>query len=95
MPLPNGGAFALGLYGSAILIDADGTEITSFSLPDGDYDTYPVVGSDGVIYVAGTNTIHAINPDGSSKWNKTSTQEFQAGLGLLREWEFTLCGYGG
>ena len=82
VPLPDGGVFVVQKYGDALIINSDGTIRTFFTLPDDPYDDPIVVASDGVIFLNGDKTIHAIYPDGTSKWDQTSTRKFVGGLGL-------------
>jgi len=80
--LPDGGAFALLETGECIIMNADGSVRDTFSLTDSSFNSPPVVGSDGTIYLVGETYAFAINPDGSIKWDQSTWDEFAPGIGL-------------
>lgn len=45
--------------------------IPAWSLSVGNGYSSPSIGSDGTIYISGTNSLRAINPDGSLKWSSS------------------------
>ncbi len=70
--LPDGGFMAVDESGNALFVNGDGSVRARVALPGGPYTSAPAVGGDGTVYVAGRALhIHALNPDGSTRWQYT------------------------
>jgi hypothetical protein len=82
VPLPDGGVFAATKAGDAAILNPDGSLRATFTLSGKPYSDRPVTDKDGVIYINGYETVHAINPDGTIKWETAApvSQKFLGGL---------------
>ena len=83
--LMDGGILSVTESGSVLIVNDDGSERAQVAMDGGPFETAPVVGSDGMVYVAGeAHRVFALRPDGTVRWvfSEGGTSKFLGGVTL-------------